>query len=214
MLKMLNLNKFSLFKFLLLVAACILLITSLTSCTDSTEVNDMTYVIVVGIDKGIINKWRLTVEFSTMKSNNGNSGGQTSDGKNGSSTGNASQNDYTTVTVDAPSFFAGINIINTLVSRKLNFAHTKMIVISDEVAKDGLLGQFIAPIIRYRQMRRTSHVVISKGPAVEFVKACKLLIGKTLSTSIETIIEESQRSGFFPHVTLGRFYNNIKSFFY
>ncbi len=180
-----------------------ILMVTLTSCYDADEIDDMLHVVAIGIDKGISDKWRLTLEFSKMSS--GGSGSSQSSG------GGESQGEYTYVTIDAPSFFTGIDMLNTALPRKLTFIHAQIIVLSEELAKSGLIGEYIAPLIRFREIRRSSHVFVVKGNASEFLKENKPFIGNMVSKNFQILINESDDTGFFPHVTLEHFYSDLES---
>jgi len=180
----------------------------LTACHDAHETDDFAHVLAVGIDKGISNKWRITVQFATLKE----SGGSKSQVTGGYETVEMQEQDgYAAITIDAPSFYGGVSMINSILPRKLNFMHTKLLVLSEDIAKSGLVGEYLAPIARYREIRRNVRVLISKGQAYEFIKENKPFFGKTLSKSMEQIVQECSNTGFFPNITLGDFYNDIKS---
>lgn len=193
-----------------LIIICSFLSTTLTACYDAREIDDAVHVVTIGIDKGVSDKWRLTIQFPTMK---GETGGSQSGMEKGKSSGGGSddQDGYSFASIDAPSFFSGINMINASIPRRLSFMHTQFLIFSEEIAKEGLIGEFLAPIIRYREIRRSLHVIVSKNPAMDFIKENKLLIGTTLSKGMEVIVKEPDNTGFFPHVTLIAFYNDIKS---
>lgn len=188
-------------------------------CTDTHEVDDLAHVFSIGIDRGISNKWRLTVQVFTMKeggSKDQSSGGGGSEKEGSGDSGGTKkqeQDGYATITIDAPSFFGGISMINSILSRRLNFMHAKFLVISEDLAKGGLAGEYMAPIARYRQIRRNTHVLISKKSAKEFIENNKPFFGKALSKSMELLIQESKTTGFIPDVTLDDFYDDIKSFY-
>jgi len=182
-----------------------LLTMNLTSCYDANEIDDMAHVVAIGVDRGISDKWRLTLQFSTMKESGGGSGTESGGG------GGDSKGDYSYVSVDAPSFFEGINMLNTALPRKLNFMHAQIIVFSEDVAKAGLIGEYIAPIIRFREIRWSAHVFVAKGKALDFIKENNPYMGTMVSKSFQLLINESDETGFFPHVTLEDFYAGIKS---
>jgi Ger(x)C family germination protein len=190
-------------KFAVLILIICITSVMLTSCYDSNEVDDLLHVIIIGVDRGVTDRWRLTVQFPTLKES---TGGSTSSGGQGS--GKAS---YATLTVDAPSFFTGVDILNTALPRRLNFMHTTVLVISEEMAKSGMLGEFLAPIIRFRQIRRSMHVYVSKTSAMDFVKESEPIVGTALSKNIQIMFKESSFTGFYPHVTLNDFYDEMKS---
>ena len=180
----------------------VILVTMLTGCYDSTEIDEITYVLAVGLDKGVKDKLRLTIEFHTMK--------EGSSSMSLSSGGGGMGGEYTTITIDAPSFFTGLNMINSSLPRKLNFMHTKYLVFSDEMAKSGV-RTYIAPIIRYREIRRSMHIIVVKGSACKFLEENQPFIGSTLSKTMELQVMEPTDTGYFPHTTLNNFYDGIKS---
>ncbi len=184
-----------------IILILIILMMNLTSCYDATEINNMLHIIAIGVDRGISDKWRLTLQFPTIKESGGDS----------QSSGGGNQEEYTHVTVDAPSFFAGINMLNASLPRKLTFMHAQIIILSEELAKSGLIDEYITPIHRFREIRRTAHVLIVKGKADEFLKENKPFIGNIAAKSFQLLINESGDTGFFPKVTLENFYSELKS---
>ncbi|HOR87221.1 MAG TPA: Ger(x)C family spore germination protein [Bacillota bacterium] len=178
----------------------------LSSCYDSNEVDDLLHVNIIGIERGVSDKWRLTIKFSTLKGNPG--GGSGSGGGNG---GESGQEDYTSLTVDAPSLFAGIDMLNSSVSRRLNFMHTEVLVISEDLAESGMLGEFLAPIIRFRQIRRSMHVFVTNGSAMNAINTVKPLVGTALSKNLQIMVKEGKITGYIPHSTLQSFYDQMKS---
>jgi len=192
----------------LLILICYILTTVLGACYDANETDDFAHVLAVGIDQGVSNKWRITVQFATLKKD-GDSKVQTTGGNETFEI--QEQDGYTSITLDAPSFYGGVSMINSIMPRKLNFMHTKFLVLSEDIAKSGLVGEYLAPIVRYREIRRNVRVLIAKCQAYEFIKENKPLFGKTLSKSMEQIVQEWSNMGFFPNITLGDFYDDIKS---
>jgi Ger(x)C family germination protein len=187
---------------------CVLLALLLTSCYDAKEIDEQSNVLTIGLDEGISNKWRLTLQIPTMQ---GESGGSMGGGQGDPEKKTGQQFGYTAVSIDAPSFFEGINMLESSIPRQLNFEHMKYIVISEEMARSGQLGDFMAPIRRFRQIRNSSHVIISRGSAEEFVNDLQPFIGTRLSKSQELYFLEPSKSGFFPHVTLEDLYDGFKS---
>jgi len=183
----------------------VILVTMLTGCYDSTEPDEMVYILAIGLDKGVKDKLRLTVEFHTTK---GGSSGSSS--KSSGSSGGEAGGDYTTITIDAPSLFTGINMINSSLAHKANFMHTEYVVFSEEMAKAGL-SPYIGAVIRYRQIRRSTAVIVAKGSACKFLEENQPFIGSTLTKTMALQALESANTGYFPYVTLNDFYDGIKS---
>lgn len=183
----------------------IMIMINLTSCYDASEIDSALHVAAIGVDQGISDKWRLTLQFSTMKESGGGGEGGSQSG------GGGSKGEYTYVTIDAPSFFTGLNMLDASLPRRLSFIHAQTIIFSEDLAKSGLVGEYIAPISRFRQIRKSAHVLVVKGKASEFLKENQPFIGSTLSKNLQIMIRESENTGFFPHVTLEQFYSALKS---
>lgn len=181
--------------------------TLLNSCYDAVEVDDLLHVNILGIERGVSDKWRITIKFPTLKGTSGSDsgGGASSGGVGGKSA------EYATLTVDAPSFFTGIDMLNTTVAREINFMHTEALIISEDLAKSGILGEFLSPMIRFRQIRRSMHVIILSGSVMDTLTSIEPVVGTTLSKNLEILFEESSKTGFFPHSTLQNFYDSMKS---
>ncbi|NLI61234.1 MAG: Ger(x)C family spore germination protein [Clostridiales bacterium] len=196
-----------------LIMLCIMLILIFSGCYDIREIDDVAHVLAIGVDRGVSDKWRLTLQFASLNENSGN-GQQEGDGSSGGGAASESgggQDGYTYVTVDAPSFFTGIDMLNSSVPRRLVFTHASLIVLSEELSKDDIVGDYIAPIIRFREVRRTAHMVVTKGSALDYIRANQPFIGTTLAKALQTAATESTNTGYFLHTTLSDFYNQLKS---
>jgi len=180
------------------------MLTLLTGCFDAVEINDEEHVSIIGIDRGISDKWRITFQLPSTAEEKGKSGLGGGSQAGGEFT-------YKTLTIDASSFFSGLELANASIPRKLDFSHTQLLVFSEELARSGMVGEFIAPIVRGGAIRFSSNVVISRGNAEEFVKSFKPFIGKTISREIADLMEQADESGYFTNLTLYDLYDCIKS---
>jgi len=150
----------------LLLLIFIILAVLLSSCYDAREVTDAGNLQVSGIDRCVKDKWHLPLKISTHSCS-----------KDSSGSGGAQPAESKSVTIDAPSFFGGVNLLNTNVPQRLEFALTKLFVISEDLAQSGLVGEYIAPLIRFREIRRTLDVVVAQGSAQEFVEKIEPFLG-------------------------------------
>lgn len=186
------------------IVLCAVILASLTGCYDAVELNDVEHVSIIGIDRGVSDKWRITFQLPSTAGEGEKSGL----GGGGQAGGGFS---YKTLTVDAPSFFAGLELANASIPRKIELSHTQLLIFSEELAQSGMVGEFIAPVIRGGIIRFSSNVVISRGNAEEFVKSFKPFIGKTISREIADLMKQANESGYFTDLTLYDLYDCIKS---
>lgn len=211
------------FKYIVIIIVLIMLI-SLSACFDADEIDDMVYIVGVGVDKGVADKWRLTLQFENLKEASGAGGGSSGseakqeEGKDKEKDKQEEpkdkvedQGNYSYVTIDAPTFFTGIDMLNSSISRKISFLHIQFIVFSQELAEEGILGEFLAPIVRFREIRDTAQVYITKGKALDVIKANKPFIGKALVKDHQIWMMQSKITGYFPDTSIHDFYNSLKT---
>jgi len=185
-----------------LVIIIIIMILTMTSCYDAREVTAVSFVQMVGVDRGVSDKWRITIKIASMQN-----------GDDGSSKGGDSlQGTQTkTITIDAPSFHGGINLINANIPQKLNFTHVVLLAISEDLAQSGLIGEYITPLIRFREIRRTLNVIVVAGSAQEFIEKTEKFTGGSPSRVVLSLLRQGVNTGFYPKISLNDFYNDIKS---
>jgi spore germination protein KC len=184
---------------ILVIIALLFLSSLLAGCRDSSEVDDNVYVTAIGLDKGANNKVIVTIQYPVYSSQKGDTGG-------GSSSGGRSN----IHSVESPSLLEGIDLMNMSISRRISLLHTKMLIISEDFAREGI-GDFLAPLSRFRGVRRTMSVAVSKGSAMEFIQENKTYIGESITKSMELMLAQSKNTGFFPQINFFEFYRDITS---
>jgi len=178
------------------------------------EIDEQIYPLVIGADIGVNNKVRLTLQYpsykgasqGTMGGEKGGGGGSTESG-----VGETGEVDGTVVTtIEASTILEGVNLLNTAIARTISLTHAKMLVFSEEFARKGV-GEYLAPMMRYRETRRIMHVVVCRGKAEDFIKTNKSTIGASATKSIELMATQSVNSGLFSRETFIDFYDGMIS---
>ena len=95
----------------------------LTGCYDAVGIENTAYAIAIGIDKGSNNTIRLSLQFSVPE------GDGSSEGSAGGQSGSSE-----VVSVEASNIDSAISLINDHISKKVNLSHSRVIVISSELA--------------------------------------------------------------------------------
>lgn len=178
----------------------------------AVEVDDDIYAVVIGLDKGEYNKLALTIEYPTYK---GGGGGQMGGGQKKGEGGEGGESGYQISganihTVETPTLLEGLDIFNMVISRRTSLVHVKLLVISEELAKEGI-GDYLDPLNRYRGIRKTMYVLVTNGKAADFIKENKSNIGESLTKAIELMEEQSKKTGFFPDINYHEFYRDVTS---
>ena len=180
--------------------------TLITGCYDAKEIDDEVYAISVGVDKGISNKVRLTIQFPIYKS------GSDSESKKGSTGAEIKnvQSGSVVHTIEAPTMLEGMDMFSMAISRRVSLMHAKWIIFSEDYAKEGIEG-YMAGLERFKETRTSMSILITRGTAEDFIKEYQSSIGESLSKSIELLLAQSNSTGFFPKVKFLDFYTSMLS---
>ena len=154
----------------------------LTACYDKEEIDNITYVIALGIDKGKKENLRLTMQYFTI---------------NEKSEENVGNNGTASISIEAPSIITAINIINNSIDRKLSFSHTKLIVMSEELAREGNLKTILKPLENSREFRPNVYMAISKQDAEKYLKAIEKLKRPNLARYYRLMFSSYEYSGYY-----------------
>lgn len=182
------------------------IISSLTGCWDAKEIDEWAYVYTIGVDKGVTNSLRFTFQRPSMRQGGGGGGGSTG----GGGTQSDKAEDYSTISIDAPTFYSGVNMIESSVSRSLNYMHANYIVISEDLAREGV-ERIINGMIRSRQIRRIMYIIIVRGKASEFVEKFNPKLSGSIPNSQVGIMKQNDGSGLFIDTSYQDFIKDLKT---
>lgn len=109
-------------KLSILFVIIILISFTISGYYSKQDINDLAYVVAIGIDVGENNDLKVSFQLSIPSKNN-SQGGDSS-----------SASDTVIDTIECSSIESGISLANGYVSKKINLSHCKVLVISEEVA--------------------------------------------------------------------------------
>lgn len=173
-----------------------------TSSNDIKSINDLAYVIALGIDVSDTNIIDLSFQIAIPSSV---SGGESSGSSSESST-------FFLNSVDCSSIDTGINIMNSYVSKKIELSNCKAIVISEQVAENGI-SDYIYTLINKAEISPQCNIVISKCPAKNFLENSKPTLEKLAAKYYEIVPTSSEYTGFTDDVNLGDFFTSLHDSF-
>lgn len=128
----------------------------LTGCYNKKELDNLAYVIALGADVGSGDELNITYQIAVPV-------------KISSDSGKTGEENYITHTVTANSLYTGNSKVNSLTSKEVNLSHVKLIVYSEELAKQDLSGH-INGIVSNVAIRPKTTVALCKGKAQEFLE--------------------------------------------
>lgn len=128
----------------------------LTGCYNKKELDNLAYVIALGADIGSGDELNITYQIAVPV-------------KISSDSGKTGEENYITHTVNANSLYTGNSKVNSLTSKEVNLSHVKLIVYSEELAKQDLSGH-INSLVSNVAIRPKTTVALCKGKAKDFLE--------------------------------------------
>lgn len=168
----------------------------LSSCVGE-EPNDIGYITALGIDKAETG-FNYTIQFANPTKI---SGGASEEGGSG---GNIVEN----IVVEAPTIYSAISHADSIVSKDLSLSHAKIIVVSEDVARDGLQG-ITDVIARNNDIRPDVYIAVAKN-AGEYLEGVKPVI-ELNPVKYYQLTYENKKGGPVPQNNAGEFYMSYTS---
>ncbi len=187
------------YKFIVVVIAVVLQGAMFTGCYDRREIDDMAYPIALGFDKGEANELRMTLQVALPTTISGGEGG-----------GGGGEKSVTVITVDTPSIYSGLSMLNTFVSKQINLSHVKAIIFSKELAKEGI-SKYLHAMIRNREFRPNARIIVSRGSAEDFIAAVKPKLETNPAKYYELLLGAYEYTGFSTDTQMINFYHKTES---
>ncbi len=160
----------------------------------SLSIDNLAYVLAIGIDKGLDNYLEVSFQFSTTA--------------NSAESGSSEKTPVIMDSVSAPSLSTAINLMNSYMGKELNMSHCKIIIFSEELASEGISKE-IYTLINDTQVRPSANIVVSKCSAKSYIEKTSPELDHFISKYYETFANSSKYTGFKPDATIGDFFNSL-----
>ena len=180
-----------------LTAVCAALL--LSGCMGK-EPNDLAYVVALGFDKAEApGNYIMTIQFARPTNISG-SGGES---------GGSGQGIVENIAVEAPNIYAGINLADHIVSKKLSLSHAKVIVFSEDVAREGI-SDIMETFARNEELRPDIYLAVATNSAQEYLFKVKPVVEVNPARYYQLIYDQDYTAG-IPKNCAADFYYNQKS---
>lgn len=179
-----------------LIACLSLMLFSCTGCWGLREPDEMGFILAMGIDKGKSNIINVTFQVAVPKAlGGGGEGGGTTE----------------ILSVEAASIFGALQLANTFMTRDLTLIHNRMVVVSEEIAREGL-NKYINPLIRDREIRRNTFLMVTRETtARKFLEENKSVLEKYPSRQFELFFKSQSYTALIPNSIINEFYECVKT---
>lgn len=181
------------FKNIFIFIVILVFISAFSSSYSSLNIDNLTYVLAIGIDASDNNKLEVSFHFSNPIPAESSASEKSSPIIN---------------TVTASSLSNAINLVNGYQGRQLNLSHCKVIIFSEEIASQGISDE-IYTLINDTQVRPSANIIVSKCNAKYYMNQIQPEIENLLSKYYEIFTESSKYVGHMPNATIGDFFNSL-----
>jgi spore germination protein KC len=176
----------------------ILILVSLTGCSESAEnIENFYYVVAFGID-------------SIENSSNINLSVQIASVDSGGSSETAQSSSAIVYSVECSSIDSGITILNNYLSKKLNFSHCSAIIFSEDIAKNGI-NKFITTLANNIEVRPTCSVIVSSSTAQKALESISNSNEHFSAKLYKFIINSVEYTGYSINPELNDIFYNLNS---
>ena len=190
----------------ILLGALLLIIMLNGGCWDRRELESLGLIQALGLDLGPEGKGvTVTVMIAIPPKIAG--GGQSGGGGGG---GGGSESGVFTISMSAPTIYESFNKINTTINREATLIQNTALLIGEDLAKQGI-QKWVDTLVRFREMRRTMLIFVTKGKAASVMKV-QPKMEKNPAEYFTDLANLSYRNGMFPVVTLNSFMNSFEAF--
>lgn len=187
-------------KYLIFITAILLAFLLVVSRhnTNNQSIENLAYVIAIGIDNGENNLLKLTLQIATSSSGSSQSGG-----------GSSQTSNSTITSVECSSIMSGINLINSYISKKINLSHCKIVVFSEDFAVSGIADE-VSTLVNNVEIRPDCSIAICKSSAEDFLEMNKPVLINLTARYYEVVVTSGDYTGFSRNITLSEFYNCLQ----
>ncbi|MBU7592567.1 Ger(x)C family spore germination protein [Metabacillus halosaccharovorans] len=171
----------------------------LTGCWDKKELEQISYVVAIGLDKSEDNKIEVTYQIANPEVGTSLTGSPP-----------PGEKPYENVTILANDFLTARNTVNSFISRKLSFSQTHVLIVSEELARSEEFIKMIYTGIRERELRKTVNMIITKEKARQFINNNQPLLETRPHKYYQLMINRARETGFVPPSDLLQFFQTTE----
>jgi Ger(x)C family germination protein len=172
----------------------------LSGCWDKLELEEQAYVVTVGIDIAEGDNIVVTCQIANPQ------GGSTA-----GSGGNQNEPAAEIVSFTMRDFLSIRDLAASSVTRRITFTHTKTLVVGEDFARSDKFYNILESIVRDRQVRRDTYLIISKESAEDFIRNNQSALETRPHKFYEFMSKRWQESGLVPVSIIRRFIHDTES---
>lgn len=177
-----------------ILVVIILLMMAFSSSYSALNLDNLAYVLAIGIDTSTTNKLKVSFQFSKASSP--------------SESGTTEKTPTFVNTVEASSISNAINLMNGYMGKELNMSHCKVIIFSENFAKQGISKE-IYTLINDTQVRPSANIIIAKCDSNYYIEETQPQLENLIAKYYEILTDSGKHTGYVPNATIGDFFNSL-----
>jgi Ger(x)C family germination protein len=177
----------------MLECAALLSLCLLSGCWDKLELEEQAFVVVIGLDKGPRNTVEVTFQIANPQIGSSDIG--TAEGEPPSDT----------IRFTSSDILSAKELANTVVTRTINFAHLKTMIVSEELARDEIFPHIAGAAIRDPELRREVAMIVSREKAFDFIMKNRPRLETRPHKYYELMQQRWMETGYVPFSTLNQY---------
>ena len=215
-------NKTNIVKKIFIIAIIGSLLSGFNQYSNSAQnIDDLSYAVAIGVDVGKTAKYRISLQLTTMESSatesaisesSGSSEGSQSSSNPVSSSSDTASN-YIIQTMETDSIDSALNIANSYINKTINLSHCKILLVSEDIAKQGV-EPLVNSLINKVETRPDCSIIVSKIPDNEFDAGKKPKIEELISKYYDVASNLETGRGYSETIKLNEFYLTLNDTFY
>ena len=215
-------NKTDVIKKIFIIAIIISLLSGFNEYSNSAQnIDDLSYAVAIGVDVGETAKYRISLQLTTMESSatesaisesSGSSEGSEASSNPVGSSGSTASN-YIIQTMETDSIDSALNIANSYINKTINLSHCKILLVSENIAKQGV-EPLVNSLINKVETRPDCSIIVSKIPENEFDNEKKPKIEELISKYYDVASNLETGRGYSETIKLNEFYLTLNDTFY
>lgn len=187
-------------KIIAIILFTLLLVISSTNYYGIKGIDNLAYVVAMGLDIGDNENLKLSLQISLPNSSDGGSS-------------SSSQSSSVVVdTIECPSINTGITLFNGYLGKEVNLSHCKVLVISEALAAQGI-SEHLYTLTNDIQFRNDTNIIISKCDAKSYLEYSAPALDKVSARYYEIAPSSSEYTGYTEKVTLNQFFSSVTDSF-
>jgi len=172
----------------------------LSGCWDYKELDDMAYVVVIGLDKAEKDEHLIKVSYVFSNPQVGTS-----------TIADVAKNEKSneSITLEAPNIVTAKDLSNIFVSRRIDFTHLRLLVVGEEFARTEEAKKHISQLARDSEVRSNIFIMVTKEPAYKFIRENKPIFETRIHRYVSAITLIVKKTGLTPNSLYLDYASNI-----